>query len=221
MAVEVELTATEQVGVHRYSFDNFDARRRVILIDSSYALPPLGCKQSHVNIDPSKNEITGSIFFKGSLSKIFGGVTTYFVITFTNWTDFGTWTDGALAHGQTTTDGCSSGAYIILPANQEQITVYVSISFISIEQARTNLQMQTKLQSFDSIREFVQHNWLNEISRFEVCSVQLAITSVKAVILYIFRSVLNGIMTLKSNSILPLFILSQVRLSGTNQTVSI
>jgi putative alpha-1,2-mannosidase len=51
------------------------------------------------------------------------------------------------------------------------VTVYVAISFISIEQARTNLQMQTQLQSFDSIRELVQQKWINEISRFEVRSV--------------------------------------------------
>ena len=168
--IKVELTATEQVGIHRYSFDNFKTNR-VILIDSSYALPPSpdGCRQSHVNIDPSTNEITGSIWFKGFLSSAFGGVTTYFVITFTNWTDFGVWINGSLAHGQTTADGCSSGAYIILPANEQQATVYVGFSFVSIEQARTNLQIQTKLESFDSIRQSVQEKWLNELSRFEVC----------------------------------------------------
>ncbi|CAM4769529.1 unnamed protein product [Rotaria magnacalcarata] len=42
------------------------------------------------------------------------------------------------------------------------------MSFVSIEQARTNLQMQTQLKSFDAIRETVQQKWLNEISRFDV-----------------------------------------------------
>ncbi|CAF4654097.1 unnamed protein product, partial [Rotaria sp. Silwood2] len=138
------------------------------MIDSSYALPPDGCRQSHVNVDRNKNEITGSIFFKGFLSRAFGGVTTYFVITFSNWTDFGVWTEGHLMHGQTAADGCSSGAYVILPVNQKQVTVYVGISFVSIEQARINLQMQTKLESFDSIRDFIQQTWLNEMSRFEI-----------------------------------------------------
>ncbi|CAF3021170.1 unnamed protein product [Rotaria sp. Silwood2] len=166
--VKVELTATEQVGIHRYSFDNINKKHRIILIDSSYALPPDGCRQSHVNVDRNKNEITGSIFFKGFLSRAFGGVTTYFVITFSNWTDFGVWTEGHLMHGQTAADGCSSGAYVILPVNQKQVTVYVGISFVSIEQARINLQMQTKLESFDSIRDFIQQTWLNEMSRFEI-----------------------------------------------------
>jgi putative alpha-1,2-mannosidase len=32
--VNIELTATEQVGIHRYSFDQFNKRHRVILIDN-------------------------------------------------------------------------------------------------------------------------------------------------------------------------------------------
>ncbi|CAF1412818.1 unnamed protein product [Adineta steineri] len=166
--VNVELTATEQVGIHRYSFDKFNKPYRVILIDSSYTLHTKACNQSYINIDSSKNEITGSILFQGPFSKLDGGITTYFVITFANMTNFGVWKDGQLAPGQTTTNGCSSGAYIILPDDQQQATVYVAISFISLEQAHINLKIQTNLQSFDAIRELVQQKWLDEISRFEV-----------------------------------------------------
>jgi len=169
--VNVELTATEQVGVHRYSFDEFNQRHRVMLIDSSYTLHTKACNQSYINIDTSKNEMTGSILFEGPFSKLSGGITTYFVITFTNLTNFGVWTNGQLAPGQTKIDGCSSGAYVILPDDQQQVTIHVGISFISIEQAHINLQMQTEQQSFDSIRELVQQKWLNEISRFQVCSI--------------------------------------------------
>ncbi|CAF4968514.1 unnamed protein product, partial [Rotaria socialis] len=42
-----------------------------------------------------------------------------------------------------------------LPANQQQVTIYVGISFVSIEQARDNLEIQTKLESFDSIRDWI------------------------------------------------------------------
>jgi len=166
--VNVELTATEQVGIHRYSFDKINKRHRVILIDSSYTLHTKACNQSYVNIDSSKNQITGSILFKGPFSELNGGITTYFVITFSNWKTFGVWKDGHLSQGQTTIDGCPSGAYVILPEDQQQVTIYVGISFVSLEQAHINLETQTKLQSFDSIRELVQQKWLNEISRFEV-----------------------------------------------------
>ncbi|CAF4497184.1 unnamed protein product, partial [Rotaria magnacalcarata] len=68
-------------------------------------------------------EITGLVFIEGSLSKRFGGLATYFVITFDHqWTDFGVWNDGEIIEKQNETDGCSSGAYIILPDEQEQIT---------------------------------------------------------------------------------------------------
>ena len=170
--IKVELTATEQVAIHRYTFDQSNENHQhVILIDSSYALPSQshdGCKQSHVNIDPTTNQINGSILFDGNLSIVFGGLTTYFVIKFNNWTDFGVWTNDVLLHGQTTANGCSSGAFIILPSDQQQVTFYVGISFVSIEQAAVNLEIQTNLQSFDSLREFVQQKWLNELVRFKV-----------------------------------------------------
>jgi hypothetical protein len=108
------LIATEQVGVHRH---------RVILIDSSYTLATNACNRTSVNISSSNNEITGSIHFDGAFSRKSGGITTYFAITLTNWADFGVWTNGHLVPRQKTIDGCSSGAYVILLADQDQVTV--------------------------------------------------------------------------------------------------
>ncbi|CAF3906480.1 unnamed protein product [Rotaria sp. Silwood1] len=71
-------------------------------------------------------------------------------------------------------DRCSSGAYVILPVDQQQATVYVALSFISIEQARTNLQMQTQLKSFDSIHKFVSAEWNHEaVIKFNAAIVHL------------------------------------------------
>jgi putative alpha-1,2-mannosidase len=168
--IKVELTATEQVGIHRYSYDKIRNKQHVILIDSSYTLQKNVCTESHVKIDPITHEITGSTHFSGSLSARFGGVTNYFVISLSNWTNSGIWNDGKITEGQTEIDGCSTGAYFILPEDQEQVTMYVGISFVSVEQARTNLQVQTNmLQPFDSMRTIVQQKWLDEIGRFEVC----------------------------------------------------
>ncbi|CAF4598610.1 unnamed protein product [Rotaria sp. Silwood1] len=167
--INVELTATEQVGIHRYSYDKIKNKQHVILIDSSYTLQTGVCNRSHIKIDSINHEITGLVFFKGSLSGRFGGVTTYFVISLNNWSKFGVWNNGQIIEGQNETDGCSSGAYIILSDEQEQLTMYVGISFVSIEQARTNLHVQTNMfQSFDTIRTIVQQKWLDEIGRFEV-----------------------------------------------------
>ncbi|CAF3303526.1 unnamed protein product [Rotaria socialis] len=168
--INVELTATEQVGIHRYTYDKIKNKHHAILIDSSYTLQARACNRSQINIDTTNYEITGLIFIEGSLSKRFGGLATYFVITFDHeWADFGVWNDGEIIEKQNQTNGCSSGAYIILPDEHEQITMYVGISFISIDQARTNLHMQTNIfQPFDSLRTIVQQKWLDELSRFEV-----------------------------------------------------
>lgn len=167
--VKVELTATEQVGIHRYSYDKIANKQHVILIDSSYTLQDNVCNDSHINIDVTNHELTGSILFRGSLSGRFGGVRNYFVIKLSNWSKFGIWKNGQVTEGLNQTDGCTTGAYVILPDDQDQVTMYMGISYISIEQARTNLQLQTNMfQSFDSMRTIVQQKWLDELSRFEV-----------------------------------------------------
>ena len=165
--VKVELTATEQVGIHRYSYEKIAKKEHVILIDSSYTLQNDVCNDSHISIDIINHELTGSILFRGSLSGRFGGVRNYFVIKLSNWSSFGIWKNGEITEGLNQTDGCSTGAYLVLP--DEQVTMYMGISYVSIEQARTNLQLQTNMfQSFDSIRTIVQQKWLDELSRFEV-----------------------------------------------------
>ena len=167
--VNVELTATEQVGIHRYTYDNDLNKQRVILIDNSYTLQTNVCSQSYVKIDDVNYEITGSILFKGSLSGRFGGVTTYFAIKLNNWSKFGIWNEGKIVEGQREVDGCSTGAYIILPDDPDQVTMYVGISFVSVDQARTNLLMQTNtFEPFETIRLRVQQKWLDELSKFEV-----------------------------------------------------
>ncbi len=121
-----------------------------MFIDSSYTLAAKACNRTSVNISSSNKEITGFIRFDGAFSRKSGGITTYFAITFTNWADFGVWTNGHLAPGQTTIDGCSSGAYIILPADHDQVTVYVGISFISTEHKHGSIY-KCKLNSNHSI----------------------------------------------------------------------
>ena len=167
--IQVELTATEQVGIHRYTYKDTSQKQRLILIDNSYTLQANVCSESHIKIDPINHEITGSILFKGSLSGRFGGVTTSFVIKIDSWSNFGIWNNGEIFEGQDHSDSCSSGAYLSLPSEQDEVTMYVGISFVSIEQARTNLHMQTNnFQSFDAIKSLVQQKWLDELSRFQV-----------------------------------------------------
>jgi predicted alpha-1,2-mannosidase len=163
----VELTATEQVGIHRYTFDPFK-KQQVVLIDSSYTLDLVTCGARNITVDVTNGEIFGSTHSVGGLSGNFGGLTVYFIVKFASaFTDFGTWQDGNFTRGHTQANGCTSGAYVIVP--QQQITVYAAISFVSLEQARTNLNLQTlNLQPFDSIRDRVQQKWANETNRFEV-----------------------------------------------------
>ena len=53
------------------------------------------------------------------------------------------------------------GAYIILNQNDSEITLYVGISYISIDQAKINLMKETNNceSSFEEIKILVQNEW--------------------------------------------------------------
>ncbi|CAF4390834.1 unnamed protein product, partial [Didymodactylos carnosus] len=166
--IKVQLTATEHVGSHQYLYDKNVNKKYVILIDSSYSLDSSACNNTQVEIDLKMNEVRGWILFDGALSKRFGGVRTYFIISFPqlNITDYGVWNDNKLYPKQLNASACNSGAYLMF--SSEQVNILVGISFVSIEQARVNLRMETEYQSFDKILELVQDKWLAEFNRFEI-----------------------------------------------------
>ena len=53
------------------------------------------------------------------------------------------------------------GAYIVLDDNDNEITLYVGISYISIDQAKINLMKETNncASSFEEIKTLVQNDW--------------------------------------------------------------
>ncbi|CAF0869864.1 unnamed protein product [Didymodactylos carnosus] len=166
--VKVQLTAVEHAAAHQYIYDKSANKKYVVLIDSSYSLDLKACNNSQVEIDLEMNEVRGWILFDGALSQRFGGVRTYFVVSFSrpDITDYGIWNDSKLYPKQLNASQCNSGAYLTFL--NEQVNILVGISFVSIEQARVNLQMETGYQSFDKILQSVQTKWLDEFNRFEI-----------------------------------------------------
>ena len=67
--IGVELTATEHVGLHRYTFPSkTDA---TVLIDIGHALPDVKIVDGEIAIDATKNEMSGFAHFTGGYSGSF------------------------------------------------------------------------------------------------------------------------------------------------------
>ncbi|KAH3743641.1 alpha1,2-mannosidase subfamily protein [Pelomyxa schiedti] len=171
--VRAELTASDYVGVHRYTFLSDASTEKVILFDTAYTLRTLsGCADASTTIDVKNNEISGWVLEMGELSERFGGFTTYFVATFSSkFTSHGVWDGFMIRPFETTSSGCgreqfnSTGAYVAFSSSI--VEVYVGISSISVEQARTNLQ-QVQNMNFDQVRSQTQELWQDKLNEIEI-----------------------------------------------------
>ena len=158
--VEVELTATKNVGYHRYTFPVMDERPYVV-IDVSYSLnPPNASIGGHVTVDALAGEVSGYAEHRGGFSKYYGGMSTYFVARFSSpIEEFGTFSNGTRSPGSTFAEGRQIGAYVGFAPEQSEVEAKVGISLISEEQARANLDAQAPGWDFEAIREDTEQEW--------------------------------------------------------------
>jgi putative alpha-1,2-mannosidase len=70
--VNVELSASEHVGAHKYQWDYPDRDLRVVIFHASYTLNPGACDEASVTV--SGQSVTGFVHANGGLSSRFGGV---------------------------------------------------------------------------------------------------------------------------------------------------
>lgn len=161
--VKVELTATERVGYQRYTF-SADSTNRV-MIDLNVPA------EYHINLEEAKitqvsnNEIRG---YSSTTTSGFNDYTLYFVMQFnkdfTEFHHFGDQQDDKPKVQHT-------GAYVTFPTSrQEEVIIRTGISFVSIDQAAHNLQVETEAYDWD-FDALVAHNedlWNNLLSRIIV-----------------------------------------------------
>ena len=167
--VEVELTATTNVGYHRYTFPITD-ERPYLVIDVSYSLnPPRASQGGNVVIDAHAGEVLGYAEHRGGFSKYYGGMSVYFVARFSrSIEDFGTFSDGVRSPGSLGTEGRRIGAYVGFAPGQPEVEAKVGISLISVDQARANLDEQVSGWGFDSVRNETEDRWRHLLNDLRV-----------------------------------------------------
>ena len=152
--IKVELTATKNVGFHRYTFPR--SERAHILIDLASSARSTAVIDAHVQI-PDNGHITG-------WQRCKTGFTVFFCAEFSRpFSSFGTWKDGAIHAGPSTESGHRIGAFVDYATSaQEVILAKVGISFVDAETARKNLADEVPAWDFDRIHGQTKEGW-NEI----------------------------------------------------------
>jgi predicted alpha-1,2-mannosidase len=140
--VKVELSATERVAAHRYTFPvGSDA---TVVVDAAHVLANTKVSAEVVHLDAASQTVSGSSHVVGSYSNRVGGMTIYFAARFNRpFAKSGSWQNGAWVSFDATTDGV--------------VEASVGISFVDEDHARQNLAAEAA--PFDQVRAGAVAAW--------------------------------------------------------------
>ncbi|MGH7940612.1 MAG: GH92 family glycosyl hydrolase [Limisphaerales bacterium] len=168
--VRVELTATVHDGFGRFTFPSNSPETMVINAGSNIN----GARNSSVQIDPASRSISGSATggrFLGHPNYY----TLYLYAVFNRpFIRYGTWSGKKLLKGQTKADGRTSGAYVVFdPSRSPTVLARVGISYVSIANARANLENENPVAAFSpNAFERAVHaagkNWNSWLNRIQI-----------------------------------------------------
>ncbi len=164
--IRAELTASDHVAHHRYTFPE-SVTDPTVIVDVGHVLatPNVEPMEGTVTIDPEAQEVRGLGRIDGGYSGRFGGVGVYFVARFDQpFASHGTFLDGALTADGTEVTGAKAGAYLGFDA--ATVNVKVGISFVDEAHAAMNLDAEDG--TFEATREATVAAWEELLGRVEV-----------------------------------------------------
>ncbi|HTR80600.1 MAG TPA: GH92 family glycosyl hydrolase [Bacteroidota bacterium] len=146
-SIRVELTTRTRTGFGRVTYPQGRTATMVVNAGSNVR----GTSYSSITIDTSNRSISGSA--TGGHFCNHGDVTTvYFYSTFdTKFASHGIWSDSTLSDQDTRRSGSTSGAWVTFNTFPKRtILVKVAISYVSISNAKANLESENPDSSFTS-----------------------------------------------------------------------
>ena len=154
--IEVALTATPRVAVHRYRGAG------AILIDLGKTLDGGEVTSAELAVDVTAGEITGQLHHRGGMTAGFGGYTVYFVARAkTPWTSHRVWSDGVAPSPALAASGTGVGVAIDVGADFE---LAVGLSLVSQAGARMNLDAEVPAVDYSAALARTREAWTKLLS---------------------------------------------------------
>lgn len=180
-SIRGEIAAASRCGMFRFTFPQTDEASLVIqginldpaLADWANILTPrLKTLKGYVKIDPEHQEVTGYNPDRQSshLGPPLPNFKGYFIIQFDRpFASFGTWSGENVYSNSLTQSGTVMGAFVRFKTQAgEVVKVRVATSFISLEQARANLQREVPDWDFDKLVQSTRTAWEQALSRLQL-----------------------------------------------------
>ncbi|GLR18455.1 GH92 family glycosyl hydrolase [Portibacter lacus] len=164
---QVELTSTTRVGFHRYKFP--ENSQKSIIFDTGARLahgPTTFSKVWKV----SDTEIAG-VQVLSKTGRRPKDTPIYFIAQLNvPYDSFKGWENAALLEGETDTiQGVNAGVGLLFENDEaEEVLMKVAISYVSVEQARKNLEAEIDHWNFDQIVNESLDTWNDWLSRIEI-----------------------------------------------------
>ena len=168
--IKVELTATERSGFGRFTYPAGNTATMVINAASAVN----GVRHAAIQIHPAQHEITGLAVgghFCGGPDE---GMTYFCAIFNQPFAGFGTWSNNILENGGTNGEGQAAGAFVSFnPSTDRTVLAKVAISYVSVANARANLEAESPSSAFSS-KDFDQavakagQDWNLDLNRIQV-----------------------------------------------------
>ncbi len=162
--IKTEITATARCGIVKFEFPKNE--NPAVLIEAS-ELPDF---DGWIKIDAEKKEVIGWNGDRHSshLGPPLPNFKGYFIIQFEDkFESWGTWKTDTLNNGNTEQQANACGAWVRFAKNTKSVQVKVGTSFISIEQARENMQKEIAGKSFETVSNETKEEWNKYLSRLQ------------------------------------------------------
>ena len=164
--ITAELTSTTRVGFHRYTFPKSTSSH--ILFDFTTVLGS-SATQSAIVQKVNNRSIEGEVIMAGTVRRP-KPITVYFVTGFDRPFDsFNGWQDGKIIPVQNKVAGEHTGVYVSFSTAVNEVRqMKVAISYVSIAEAKRNLQAELPHWDFNRVVNESAKEWNQWLGRIEV-----------------------------------------------------
>ena len=160
--VQVELTTTKRVGIHKYTFPKtIEANVILDLVSGNSDVP------DSLFISVNEKEISG---YRAATGALDGSKTIYFVAEFSKpFDNYGIAVDDKVQEDFKSARGKNVKAYFRFTTKKnESILLKVAISSVSIEGARKNLKAELPGWDFEKVRKDAKESWEKELNKIQI-----------------------------------------------------
>jgi len=164
--IRVELTSTDRVGMHRYTFPKSDESSVLFNLGSGSGPSPIAAGMARKVGD---RQIEGYVT-DGPTGRRPRPCTFYFVAVFdAPFESLSGWADGKNLGEVEQIAGKDCKAVVHFPtADKQVVQVKVGLSYVSVEQARLNLRTELPHWDFDQVRRESRDVWNEWLSKIEI-----------------------------------------------------